>query len=379
MSWSYRIATVQGIALKVHVTFALIVFVVIANWLPLGIAGAAFGVGLMLLLFLCVTLHEFGHALAAQRFGVPVREVVLLPIGGVALLDRNPRNAMQELVIAAAGPLVNVAIIACLIPILLLLGEPLTFQAALLGPGNAPSLTVGESLRWLLSANITLVLFNLIPAFPLDGGRILRGVLGLWTDWVTATRWATSLGQVLAVGMGAYGVIAGQITLVIVAMLVFFAAGATHAEERGRAVLASERVGDACNRHALSLREEDRLSTVVRYLLTSYQSDFAVMRADELVGVVMRRDVLAALAASRADHPVGRFASPCPRVDATVTLADVRALLEENGASVAAVYDRAGFAGLVGLDDIREAELILSFVRSNSTLQRWGSERRATA
>lgn len=364
MSWSYRIATVRGIPLKVHITFAVILFIAAANWSSLGLAGIGFGLALVMLLFGCVTLHEFGHALAAQRFGIPVREIVLLPIGGVAMLSRNTRNPMQELVIAAAGPLVNVAIVAVLAPLLLLWGEPLTFGPTFLSPEPAATLSVGEALRWLVGVNISLVLFNLIPAFPLDGGRILRGLLGLITDWTTATRWATTLGQTLAIGLGLFGLLAGQVTLVVVAALVFFAAGATHAEERGHGVLASERVGDACNRHAIALTERDRLSTVVRYVLTSYQPDFAVMRGGTLLGVVLRGDVLAILAQRTGDHPVTAFMSSCPRVAAGLSLADVRAVLDEHGASVAAVYDDRGFVGLVGREDIREAELFLSFVRA---------------
>jgi Zn-dependent protease len=363
MTWSLPIAHVRGIPLKVHVTFALLLLVVAAGWSPLGPAGIAFGVLLMLLLFACVTLHEFGHALAARRFGIPVREVVLLPIGGVALLGRNPRNAVQELVIAAAGPAVNVAIAALLIPVLALLNEPMTLTPALFRPAAETELSLGGALRWLLSANVGLVLFNLVPAFPLDGGRILRGALGLATDWATATRWATRTGQALAVVMGAYGLLAGHLMLALVALLVYFSAAATHADERARAVLATHRVGDACNRHAFALTEADRLCFVVRYMLTSYQPDFAVMRGPELLGVVLRSDVYAALAARHDDVPVTALMRSCPRVDADGTLADVRATLEEASVRVAAVFEGRRYLGLVGLDDIHEAEAILAFVR----------------
>lgn len=363
MSWSYRIATVRDIAVKVHVTFALIVLIVAANWSPLGPAGVAFGVGLVLLLFACVTLHEFGHALAAQQFGIPVREIVLLPIGGVALLARDPRNGWQELIIAAAGPAVNIAIVALLLPLLWLSGEPLRWDGALLRPAADATLSAGEALAWLAGANLSLVLFNLIPAFPLDGGRMLRGLLGLRMDWSRATRWATATGQGLAGGLAVYALLGGQPMLLVIAALVFVSAGATEADERARALLVTQRAGDACNRHAITLVELDRLSSVVRYLLTSYQPDFAVLHGRELRGVVLRADVLAALARHRQDLPVSSLMRPCPRVDAGATLADVRALLDESGEPVAAVFDDRGFAGLVSPDDIREVELVLTFMR----------------
>ena len=138
MGWSYRIATIRGIDLKVHVTFAVLVLIVASNWASLGPVGVAFGAGLIVLLFACVTLHEFGHAIAAQHYGIPVREIVLLPIGGIAFLGRAARDPMQELVIAAAGPAVNVAVIALLAPVLYVIGEPLSAAPALLRPGGAP-------------------------------------------------------------------------------------------------------------------------------------------------------------------------------------------------------------------------------------------------
>ena len=370
MSWSYRLATVRGITVNVHATFAIMLALVAVNWSVLGLPGVVFGLIQVALLFGCVTLHELGHAVAAQRYGIPVRQIVLLPIGGVAMLGRNPRNPVQELVVAVAGPLVNVAILAVLLPVLWLLGEPLTLGASFLRPAAGSGLTLTEALRSLAAVNVGLVLFNLIPAFPLDGGRILRGVLGLRMDWTAATRWATSTGQTLAVVMGGYGLWTGAINLVIIAALVFASAGATYVEEQTNDVLASERVGDACNRHAIALHEGDRVSAVVRYLLTSYQPDFAVLRGRELVGVVVRNDVLRAVSEQRGDLAVGRFMVGCPRVDASLSLADVRTRLNEAQAGVAAVYDNDDFVGLVSREDLREAELILSFVRGGGERRR---------
>jgi Zn-dependent protease len=365
MTWSYRIATIRGIDLKVHATFAVIVLLAAANWSDLGPIGMMFGAGLILLLFGCVTLHEFGHAIAAQRYGIPVREIVLLPIGGVAVLGRATRQPMQELVIASAGPAVNVALIALLAPVLYLIGEPVSLLPGFLRPeGATPSLV--EALHWLLGANVSLVLFNLIPAFPLDGGRMLRGLLGLVMEWPQATRWATTTGQTLAMGMGTLGVLGGQLTLVLIAVMIFFAASATDADERAHAVLSTERVGDACNRHAITLGEADRVSTVIRYLLTSYQPDFAVLRGPRLLGVVRRSQVIEALVHRTGDPPVTAIMTDCATVSADGSLADTRRLLEESRASVAAVFHDGHFVGLVSAEDIAEAETVLAFVRAGS-------------
>lgn len=363
MSWSYRIATLRGIDIKVHATFAIIVAIAAANWAGLGLAGMAFGATLVLLLFACVTLHELGHAFAAQYYGIPVREIVLLPIGGIAFLGRPTRHPWQELVIAAAGPAVNVAIVAVLVPLLVVMGEPLRLAPALLHP-DAAALSIAEAVRWLVSANISLVLFNLIPAFPLDGGRMLRGTLGLFMDWSRATRWATTTGQGLAIGMGTWGLVSGQVTLTIIAVLIFMSAGATHAEERSHSVLAGRYVGDACNRHALALTEQDRLSTVMGYLLTSYQPDFAVLRGGELLGVVRRAQVLQTLAGHANDPLVTAIMTRVPTVWADRTLDETRRLLEESDVPVAAVYGDFGYLGLVSLEDIAEAEAVLAFAEA---------------
>lgn len=363
MNWSLRLATVRGINLKVHITFAVILLIAAMNWAALGPSGMAFGVGLVLLLFACVTLHEFGHALAAQYFGIPVKEIVLLPIGGIAFLGRATRRPLEELIVAAAGPAVNVAIVALLAPVAWVLGDGrLDLAPAFLRPdGATPSLL--EAVQWLVGANIGLVLFNMIPAFPLDGGRILRGLLGLLTDWSRATRWATATGQLLAMGMGGWGLLNGQLMLVLLSAMIFFSASATAAEERGYSVLSSHRVGDACNRHALVLSEHERVSTVISYILTSYQPDFAVVRGGNLLGVVRRSQVVQSLALQEGDQTVAAIMSPVPRVDASRSLADVRQAMAEAGAPVAAVFDRTLFIGLVSLEDIAEAETVLAFTR----------------
>jgi Zn-dependent protease/predicted transcriptional regulator len=363
VGWSYRIASWHGIDVKVHATFLVIIALAALNWSPLGLAGVVYGVGLVVLLFGCVTLHEFGHALAARVFHIPVREIVLMPIGGVAVLGRNPRNGFQELVIAAAGPIVNVAIVMLLLPVLWLLGEPLSWAPVLLRPDASAQLSAGEAVRWLVAANIGLVLFNLIPAFPLDGGRILRGLLALRYDWLTATRWSTATSRTLAVAGGIFAAFSGHIFLMIVAVLVYVAAAAAMVEERGHVALSGERVGEACNHHAITVTPAERISTVVRHLLTSYQPDFAVIHGRELLGVVTRADVLVALAQGRGDALVASIMAPCPTVDAALTLAEVRALLDEQGAVVAAVHGPDGYIGLVSRDDLAEAEMILHVAR----------------
>lgn len=369
MGWSFRIARISGIDIKIHITFFLILILGAYQWgVPHGITGALFGVLLMILLFACVTLHELGHSIVAQRFGIPVREIVLLPLGGVALLSRNPSKAWHELLIAAAGPLVNVVIAAILFAIS---GAAIAFgslDGSELQQSGAPSLTT--LVLWLLQANVILVLFNLIPAFPLDGGRMLRAVLAMFLPMQRATRIATLIGQAIALVFGVYGVTSGNFSLVLVAIFVFFGAGQENAEGQARTMLITRRVGDAYNRYALSLDIGDRVSKVVDYILTSYQPDFAVMQGGKLLGIVTREDVLRALASDGRDVFVtGIMQRDVARVDANLSLDDVRQVMIEQNKRVVAVYSGEAYLGLVSLEDISEAFAVLTYQQRQQELR----------
>ena len=365
MKWSFRIAQVFGIDIKIHITFFLILILGAVQWGgPAGLSGAAFGVLLMLLLFTCVTLHELGHSVVALRFGIPVREIILLPLGGVALIGRNPDKPLHELLIAIAGPLVNFAIAAILLVITGFAVGPnvLDGRGLLTDMQMTPSLST--LLVWLLAANLSLALFNLIPAFPLDGGRVLRALLAMGLGYPRSTAIASVIGQLAAVALGLVGVLSGNFILVLIAIFIFTGAGQENSEAQARTVLDTQRVGDAYNRHATSLAVGDRMSKVVGHILTSYQPDFAVMQGDRLLGIVTRGDVLRALNTESNDLYVTQIMQrEVVRVTASQSLDEVRAVMGEKGARTVAVYDNEQFLGLVGLEDIAEAFTVLSFMQ----------------
>jgi predicted transcriptional regulator len=293
---------------------------------------------------------------------------VLYPLGGVAYISRNPDKPWHELVIAAAGPLVNVVIATVLSLVTGGLGVNFLDAPAVLAALREPSLTT--MLLWLLFLNITLTLFNLIPAFPLDGGRILRAVLAMGLGQTRATRIATTVGQITAVLLGILGIANGQLLLTLIALFIFFSAGQERVIAESKNVLTSLKVGDAYNKHALSLEVGDRVSKVVDYILTSYQPDFAVMQGSTIIGVVTRNDVLRALA----EDPIDRYVTEIMqrdflRVEAQRSLDEVRDLLMVNGAQLAAVFDGTRYLGLVNLDDISEAFTVLMFMRRQKELR----------
>jgi Zn-dependent protease len=363
MNWSYRVARVAGIDIKIHITFFLIVGLGAFQWgVPHGLTGAWFGALLVLLLFACVTLHELGHSLTARLVGIPTREIVLLPLGGIAFLERNPTRPIHELVIAAAGPLVNVVIATVLV---LISGAAITLgwlEGQPFLPSTEQTPSIATLLLWLLSANIGLALFNLIPAFPLDGGRILRAILAMGMSYGRATHITVILGQGLAISIGLFGLLGGNLLLVVIAIFIFLSADQEHGATQARTVLNTRRVGDAYNKHALVLTIGDKVSTAVDYILTSYQPDFAVMQGSKPIGIVTRNDVLRALANGTRDSYVQEIMQRnIVRVDAETPLDEVQRIMEEQRTRVAAVYERETFLGLVGMEDLAEAYVVIAF------------------
>jgi Zn-dependent protease len=367
MNWSFRVLDIAGIPIRIHVTFFLILFLGAYQWFGMTGTwnGALFGLALMVLLFVCVTLHELGHSLVARVFGIPVRQITLLPLGGIAQITKNPEKPLHELLIAVAGPLVNVGIALLLLVALGFSIAPTLLTGHGLLPaelGQAPSLNT--ALFWLLAANVSLVVFNLIPAFPLDGGRILRALIAMFTGFPKATRIAAAIGQLIAVMLGLYGVINGNFILALVAVFIFFGAGQETAEAEAKTVLDTLRVGDAYNKYALTLAIGDRVSRVVDYILTSYQPDFAVLQGRGLIGIVTRNDVLTALASTPGDTFVTEIMQrEFLKVEASKSLDEVRQTMVEQDRRIAAVYDGANYLGLVSLEDIAEAFAVQTFVQ----------------
>ena len=196
MRWSLKVASVAGIEVRIHLTFLLfLAWIWFSYYQVAGLPGAVQGVLFILSLFACVLLHEFGHAFAARAFGIATPDITLLPIGGVARLTRIPDKPWQELVVAIAGPLVNVVIAAALIFVVHRSAELEQLQYL-----ESPRV---ELLSKLASVNVMLVLFNLIPAFPMDGGRVLRALLAMAMPYARATQIAAWIGQGLAVVFGA--------------------------------------------------------------------------------------------------------------------------------------------------------------------------------
>ena len=289
MPWSLKIGRIRGIDIFVHATFLLIVgWAALAGWSQeQSIAGAAYQVVFILALFGCIVLHELGHALTARRFGIRTRDITLLPIGGLARLERMPKEPMQELAVALAGPAVNVVISLVLAVGLLAVGQYSGF--------TMEALLEGSMLERLMIVNIFLVLFNLLPAFPMDGGRALRALLAAKLGPLKATRVAASVGQGMALLFGFLGLFSNPF-LVFIALFVWMGAAQEAAMAQTEALLGHVPVERAMIRDFYAVRRDDPLGRVVQLGLTGAQTDFPVLEEGRVIGVLTQTDMLKGLA-----------------------------------------------------------------------------------
>jgi Zn-dependent protease len=356
MRWSLTLGRLFGIRVELHVTFLLFVgWIAVQQGLLTGKPGQALeAVALLLLVFSCVILHELGHALTARRFGIATRDIVLLPIGGVARLERMPEKPQQEIIVAVAGPAVNVAIAALLVLTLALLGRPTDLTR--FGSGLLES---------LLIVNVIMVLFNLVPAFPMDGGRVLRALLALRLPYVQATRIASGVGQGAALLLGAAGLLyLHNWVLAFVALFVFLAAGEERALVQTRTSLTGLPVRAAMLTDFRSLEAQESLRRAVGFLMSGSQQDFPVLDDGELRGVLTRADLIAALGRQGMDAPVGRAMSTEPYfADAGEPLEEVMARMRGRERSAVPVLERGRLVGLLTMDNVGDLLLVREALR----------------
>jgi len=359
MRGSLRLGQVAGIKVFVHWTFFLLIGWIFTMHIMAGRgpAAAAMGVVFILALFGCVVLHELGHALAARRYGVTTRDITLLPIGGVARLERIPRNPTQELVIALAGPAVNVVIAA-----VLFLGL-LAFHRSVF-TGDLLQLH-GNFFAQLMAVNIFLVIFNMIPALPMDGGRVLRALLARRLNYARATRVAARIGQVIAVLLGLLGVtVLGNPMMILVALFVFFGARTEAGVVQVTDSLSGMQVQDAMMTNFRVLKADDPLDLAAQELIHGSQQDFPVVDGDRVVGLLTRDDLMTALASAGRDRPVGEFMrANCGVVSATDQLEKPYEMLRTENCSTVPVVREGHLVGMITLENILEWVMINSALR----------------
>ena len=350
MGWSITIGRIAGTAIRLHFTFLLfLVWVGVADYLASGPAAAIATISFILLVFLCVTLHEFGHIFMGRRFGILTPEVILSPIGGIANMERLPDEPVHELLVAIAGPLVNVVIV-----LLLMLGFGIGIER--LTAMDFETATLAER---LLLVNVTLVLFNLVPAFPMDGGRVLRALLSMRMGAAPATAVAARIGQGFAFLFVLLGLFYNPI-LMLVGIFIYFAAASEEQSAAFKGFATGLRVSDAMEPSPVTLQQDAPLSLAIDMLLKTPQRDFPVVDdSARVIGLLDREAMLAGLREHGADAPMFRIMRETEPVRSDLLLMEAYGRMRARGAKATVVTDARGVVtGVLTLENIGEMMMV---------------------
>ncbi|MFQ5569828.1 MAG: site-2 protease family protein [Rhodothermales bacterium] len=349
-----KIGSIAKIGIYLHWTFTLLVGGIFVFYLYQGssVSAALIGVGLVLALFTCVVLHELGHALTALHYGVATRDITIYPIGGVARLERIPEEPVKEFWIALAGPAVNAAIAAVLFIALYALGDSLS-PIVLLQPDGG---SFWATLMWL---NVILVGFNLLPAFPMDGGRILRALLATRLDYAKASHIAANIGQAMAVLFGVIGFLVLNPFLIVIALFVYFGARQESQQALMRAVTRGVPVRQVMLTRFGTLSPSDTLDVAVDELLSGSDQDFPVADDGRVVGVLTRRQLMKALAEQGREARISDIIEPeCFTVEDTMLLEDAFARMNAAQCSTVPVVRGGRLVGLLTLENVGELMMV---------------------
>lgn len=350
MGWSLTIGRIAGTDIRLHITFLLfLAWIGIADYLSGGVPAALDSLAFILLVFLCVTLHEFGHIAMARRFGIRTPHVILSPIGGIASLERMPDKPVQELLVAVAGPLVNVVIVLLLIAV---------FGFGVEGVASAgfASATLADR---LFAVNVMLVLFNMVPAFPMDGGRVLRAVLAMRMGARRATAVAARIGQGFALLFMLLGAFYNPI-LVFVGLFILFAAASEEQSAAFAGFATRLKVRDAMEPSPILLAAGEPLSKAVDALLSSAQKEFPVLDGQGRIAGILDRDLMIlGLRDQGATTPVGAVMRPSQPLFTDQPLIDAFTRMRGTGAKAEVVLEPSGkVAGILTNENIAEMMMI---------------------
>ncbi len=361
-SWSLKLGRLFKIDVYIHWTFWILMI-----WIFLmhfragnGLQQAVLAAGFIVALFACVVAHEFGHALTARRYGIKTKDITLYPIGGVASLEKMPDKPGQEFLVAVAGPAVNVVIAGALWAVISFTGtmpDPEVLE-------KAEALSDVPFLFTLLSANILLAGFNMIPAFPMDGGRALRALLSTAMERPRATQIAATVGQVLAITFVFLGFYY-NFWLVFIGLFVFLGAGIEAAGEQTRSELSGLKVRDALMRRFTNLSPYDTLSTAVDALLNSQETNFVVEDFGEPIGLLTRNEIIKGLSEK---GPEARVSSFMNReffvVGPDLGLSEFLQEVSSHGRDVALVMHEGELLGMIDRENVEERLLVERALRN---------------
>ena len=361
MKWSLKLGKLLGIDVYLHFTFLLLLaFLGFYYWRATHNVDAALrGVAFIVALFGCVVLHELGHALMARRYGIKTRDITLLPIGGIARLEKMPEKPRQELWVALAGPAVNVVIAGVLFVGLAATGG--------FTPVEELGVTGGSFWQRLLMLNLFLVAFNLLPAFPMDGGRVLRALLAMRLGRRRATAIAANVGQGMAILFGIFGFFYNPF-LIFIAIFVYLGAQAEAGMVEMQSALAGLRVRDAMMTRFRTLAPQDTLDKAVTELLAGSQQDFPVVENDKPIGILRRNDLVKALSDGRRDDAVtAGMSRDCETVDEASSLQSAVESMRARQCATMPVMAGGLMVGLLTLEHVSEMIMVNAAIEHQGT------------
>jgi stage IV sporulation protein FB len=362
MQWSYRIGTVFGIPLKVHITFPMLIIGYAALFgYQYGLMAALRGTILIFLLFVCVILHELAHSKQAQKYGVTVRDVTLLPIGGVSNMEQIPEKPSQELRMALAGPLTSLAIGIILLVVNIVSGLDITdfsIEKIATSFGYLP-----VYLAWI---NIFLAVFNLLPAFPMDGGRVVRAYLAERMDYSRATRIAASIGKLFAILFGIAGLLINPF-LIFIAFFVYLGASSEEQSVLIGEELRQFRVRDVMNTQCPAIPGNTSLSGVVeRFFKGTCRGVIPITEQGTYMGVVHQDDILAAIHEHGLKGEVGKILKKeIPTISPDDRLDEVYKKMQQDQIKAFAVIEHGHLVGVISMEDLGRAYSLAAAIHSH--------------
>jgi Zn-dependent protease/CBS domain-containing protein len=352
MKWSFKIGSIFGIPLNLHITFILLLILVyFVGGSVIGAGGLA-GVTFVVLVFASVVFHELSHSLVARHFGIKVTDITLLPIGGVSRMAETPDKPIEEVLIAIAGPASS-----------FLLAFLLWFVADIFGTGVTISdfSVKGGLLAELTAVNLVLGLFNLVPAFPMDGGRVLRGALALYLSPLKATKVAVGVGQGFAIFMFFWGFFSGNIFLILIALFVYLGAEAEERQMGLMVALGGVTAGGVMISELETLRPSQTVGDAAEHFCRSFQGDFPVLDDRRLVGLVTKDAIVETLhktgpSTSIAEAMVRDF----PTAGVSTPVTDILRKMQESGSKAIPIMNGSELKGLVTLEQIGRYNMLCS-------------------
>ncbi len=368
MKWSLYLGKIQGIGIKVHWTFLLLMVWIFISEIRSGLGWeqGLLSVAFIVSVFICVVLHELGHALTALRFGCKTKGITLLPIGGVAQMEKIPEKPLQELVMAIAGPLVNI-IIATILGIFISLSMHSFHVQDFLAIEH---ITLEEFIPMLMLVNFSLAIFNFTPAFPMDGGRVLRSLLSIKMGRVKATRWAARIGQVLAVGFVVLGLFY-NIWLVIIGIFIFLGAGAESEYEEEKSILEMHQVKDVIMHHFTVLKKRDTIPQAVKLLLDGQEKEFIVLEDDVYCGIMTEREIIKGLNEFGKNGLVGEYMLRKNFIlHPSMNLKDAYIKMSAEGIPICPVQENGKIIGVLNLENIMELLMVEKVVKVEKEIPR---------